>query len=165
MNENNTTNPATENEEAVDYIAAINELKANSVDREKYNRLKDENQRLLDTLVSGGQLEQDKVAPKETAADLRKALYGNGCDGLSNLDYWDKTLKLREMIMEEGNPDPFVPTGHNVVATDTDRAAAQKVAEVVKHCIDVAEGDSLVFTNELQRLTADVNLMRGRGRK
>ena len=165
MNENNTTNPATENEEAVDYIAAINELKANSVDREKYNKLKDENQRLLDTLVSGGQLEQDKVAPKETAADLRKALYGNGCDGLSNLDYWDKTLKLREMIMEEGNPDPFVPTGHNVVATDTDRAAAQKVAEVVKHCIDVAEGDSLVFTNELQRLTADVNLMRGRGRK
>ena len=165
MNENNITTPATENEEAVDYIAAINELKANSVDREKYNRLKDENQRLLDTLVSGGQLEQDKVAPKETAADLRKALYGNGCDGLSNLDYWDKTLKLRELIMEEGNPDPFVPTGHNVVATDTDRAAAQKVAEVVQHCIDVAEGDSLVFTNELQRLTADVNLMRSRGRK
>ena len=68
--------------------------------------------------------------------------------------------------MEEGNPDPFLPAGHNVVATDTDRAAAQKVAEAVKHCIDVAEGDSLVFTNELQRLTADVNLMRGaRGRR
>lgn len=164
MNENEN-NQAVETTDT-DYIAAINELKANTVDREKYNKLKDENKRLLDTLVSGGQLDQEKATPKESAADLRKALYGSGCDGLSNLDYWDKTLKLRDMIMEEGNPDPFLPAGHNVVATDTDRAAAQKVAEAVKHCIDVAEGDSLVFTNELQRLTADVNLMRGaRGRR
>lgn len=163
-NENITnTNQETENTE-IDYISAINELKANTVDREKYNKLKDENQRLLDTLVSGGQLEQEKIAPKETADDLRKALYGNGCDGLSNLDYWDKTLKLRDIIMESGKTDPFLPQGKNVVATDTDRAAAQKVAEVVKHCIDVADGDSLVFTNELQRMTADVNMLR-RGRK
>lgn len=165
MNDNTNTNTNLDEGMENDYLAALNELKANSVDREKYNKLKDENKRLLDTLVSGVQLEQDKVAPKESAADLRKALYGNGCDGLSNLDYWDKTLKLRDIIMEDGKPDPFLPAGHNVVATDTDRAAAQKVAEVVKHCIDVAEGDSLVFTNELQRLTADVNLMRGRGRK
>lgn len=163
-NENITnTNQETENTE-IDYISAINELKANTVDREKYNKLKDENQRLLDTLVSGGQLEQEKITPKETAEDLRKALYGNGCDGLSNLDYWDKTLKLREMVIESGKPDPFLPQGKNVVATDTDRAAAQKVAEVVKRCIDVADGDSLVFTNELQRMTADVNMLR-RGRK
>ena len=164
MNENTNT-PIDEGMET-DYLAVINELKANSVDREKYNKLKDENKRLLDTLVSGGQLDQEKATPKETAADLRKALYGSGCDGLSNLDYWDKTLKLRDMIMEDGNPDPFLPAGKNVVATDTDRAAAQKVADTVKHCIEVADGDSLVFTNELQRLTADVNLMRGvRGRR
>lgn len=162
-NTNTNTNQETENTE-IDYISAINELKANTVDREKYNKLKDENQRLLDTLVSGGQLEQEKMAPKETAEDLRKALYGNGCDGLSNLDYWDKTLKLRDIIMESGKTDPFLPQGKNVVATDTDRAAAQKVAEVVKHCIDVADGDSLVFTNELQRMTADVNMLR-RGRR
>lgn len=165
MANENITNPNQETENTeIDYISAINELKANTVDREKYNKLKDENQRLLDTLVSGGQLEQEKMAPKETAEDLRKALYGNGCDGLSNLDYWDKTLKLRDIIMESGKTDPFLPQGKNVVATDTDRAAAQKVAEVVKHCIDVADGDSLVFTNELQRMTADVNMLR-RGRK
>lgn len=164
MNEN--TNTPIEEGMETDYLAVISELKANSVDREKYNKLKDENKRLLDTLVSGGQLDQEKTTPKESAADLRKTLYGSGCDGLSNLDYWDKTLKLRDMIMEEGNPDPFLPSGHNVVATDTDRAAAQKVADTVKHCIEVADGDSLVFTNELQRLTADVNLMRGaRGRR
>ena len=163
MNEN--TNTPIEEGMETDYLAVISELKANSVDRDKYNKLKDENKRLLDTLVSGGQLEQEKATPKESAADLRKALYGSGCDGLSNLDYWDKTLKLRDMIMEAGNPDPFLPAGKNVVATDTDRAAAQKVADTVKHCIEVADGDSLVFTNELQRLTADVNLMRGRGRR
>lgn len=143
-----------------DYLAVISDLKANSVDREKYNKLKNENQRLLETLVKGGQIEADKTTPKESMADLRKALYGNGCGELSNLDYWDKTLKLREMIMEEGKPDPFVLTGRNIVATDADRATAQKVAEVVQHCIDVAEGDSSIFTNELQRLTADTKPIR-----
>lgn len=154
MNENNT-NINTENENSeIDYIAAINELKANSVDREKYNKLKDENQRLLNTLVSGGQIE----VPTEEKVDinqLRKELYGDG-GNLSNLDYWTKTMELREALMDAGKPDPFIPQGRNIVATDSDRAAAQKVADGIQHCIDVADGDSSIFTNELQRITVDI---------
>lgn len=162
-NENTNVNQETENTE-IDYISAINELKANTVDREKYNKLKDENKRLLDTLVSGGQIEQDKVETV-SADDLRSKLYGNGHENLSNLEYWTNTLKLRELIMEEGKPDPFTPQGKQIMATDTDRATAQKVADVVQHCIDVAEGDSLVFTNELQRMTADISPISTRRRK
>lgn len=154
MNENNTNinETAIENTE-IDYIAAINELRANSVDREKYNKLKDENQRLLDTLVSGGQIE----VPTEEKVDinqLRKELYSDG-GNLSNLDYWTKTMELREALMDAGKPDPFIPQGKNIVATDSDRAAAQKVADGIQHCIDVADGDSLIFTNELQRILVD----------
>jgi hypothetical protein len=153
MNENNTNvNQETENTE-IDYISAINELKANSVDREKYMKLKDENQRLLNTLVSGGQIE----VPTEEKVDinqLRKELYSDG-GNLSNLDYWTKTMKLREALMDAGKPDPFIPQGKNIVATDSDRAAAQKVADGIQHCIDVADGDSSIFTNELQRITVD----------
>lgn len=149
-------------EEEVDYIAALEDLRANTVPLEKYNKVKDDNRRLLNSLARGEAISQDKIIPKESDADLRKALYGNGCEGISNLDYWKKTLELRNRIIESGREDPFVPQGHNVVATDQDRAAAQKVAEVVQRCIDVADGDSLVFTNELQRCTADVNLMRAR---
>ena len=155
------TNDAVENQET-DYISVINELKANSVPLDKFNKVKDENKRLLDTLVRGDSISQDQVKPRESMESLRKSLYGSGSDSLSNLDYWTKTLELREQIIESGKEDPFVPQGHNVVATEEDRAAAQRVADVVKHCIDVADGDSLVFTNELQRRTADVNMLKTR---
>lgn len=156
----NNENQTVVVEEEVDYIAAINELKANSVDREKYMKLKDENQRLLETLVSGGQLEVPKEE-KVDMAELRKELYGGG-QTLSNLDYWTKTMKLREAIMEEGKPDPFTPQGKQIVATDEDKAAAQRVADGIQHCIDVAEGDNLVFTNELQRIMVDTAPIRRR---
>lgn len=159
-NENiNTNNIDVENDQ-IDYIAAINELKANSVDRDRYNKLKDENQRLLDTLISGGQLEVQETE-KVDMNELRKELYGGG-QSMSNLDYWTKTMKLREAIMESGKTDPFVPQGKNIVATEEDKATAARVADGIQHCIDIAEGDNLVFTNELQRIMVDTAPIRRR---
>ena len=97
MNENEN-NQAVETTET-DYIAAINDLKANSVDRSLYNKLKDENKRLLDTLISGGQIESPKE--KVDMNQLRKELYGSD-QTMSNLDYWTKTMELREAIIESG---------------------------------------------------------------
>jgi hypothetical protein len=147
-----------------DYIKVINDLKANSVSKEQYLKMKDENKRLLDTIARGGTIET-KPEAKESASDLRKALYGNDCDSLSNLEYWDKTLKLRKIIIESGQPDPLLPIGTHVAPTDADVAAATKVAETVQKCIDLADGNSSVFTNELQRYIADVNMVRPRSRR
>ena len=135
-----------------DYIAALQELKANTVDIAQYNKLRDENKRLLDTLISGGQIESP--VSQVDVKQLRSELYGSG-QTLSNLEYWTKTMQLREAIMESGKPDPFTPQGKQIVATDEDRAAAQKVADGIQHCIEVADGDNLVFTNELQRIMVD----------
>jgi hypothetical protein len=157
MNDEKVTETATE--ENIDYIAVIEEMKANSVKKELYQKLKDENTRLLNTLVSGGQLEAP--VEKVDVNELRKELYGNG-QAMSNLDYWTKTMKLREALMEEGKQDPFAPQGKNIAATDEDLAAAERVAQGIQHCIDVAEGDNLVFTNELQRIMIDTAPIRRR---
>jgi hypothetical protein len=157
MNDEKVTETATE--ENIDYIAVIEEMKANSVKKELYQKLKDENTRLLNTLVSGGQLEAP--VEKVDVNELRKELYGNG-QAMSNLDYWTKTMKLREALMEEGKQDPFAPQGKNIAATEEDLAAAERVAQGIQHCIEVAEGDNLVFTNELQRIMIDTAPIRRR---
>ena len=64
--------------------------------------------------------------------------------------------------MAEGKPDPFAPQGKLITASDEDLAAAQKVADALQHCVEVAEGDNLVFTNELQRILIDSVPMRRR---
>lgn len=155
MNENeNVTIPETE----TDYIQAINDLKANSVSREQYMKVKDENSRLLDALVKGETIEQTKTEPVDVDK-LRREFFDVG-QSQTYLQRMEKMLKIREELIAQGKPDPFVPEGKNIVATDEDIALANRVAEGFQHCVDVAEGDNLVFINEFQRITADTMPMR-----
>ena len=145
-----------------DYIAAIKELKQNSVDRSEYDKLRAENKRLIDAVVNGqpGQEEQVVVKhSKEQIDDLRNELF-NSPRELNNLEFITKTMELREALMENGEPDPFLPVGKQISPTRDDIEGAEKVAQVYKECIEYAEGDSEVFTNELMRRTRDVKLPR-----
>lgn len=143
---------STNTDTSVDYIAAINELKQNSVDRSKYDQLRAENKQLLNTLVNGQQVETQPAAQKPDIPALRQAVFK---EDQSNLDYVTNALKLRAALIENGEPDPFLPYGKKIVATEEDIAAANRVADVLQQCVDYAEGDSQVFTNELQRRTVD----------
>ena len=137
-----------------DYLEAIKSLKENSVDRSKYDQLKAENKKLLDSIVNGTPAEV-KVENKKSIEELR-ANYLK--EDQSNLEYITNTLKLREAIIAEGKPDPFLPIGEQIMPTDQDIQIAQKVANVLQECVDYAEGDSAVFTNELQRRLVDVKI-------
>ena len=145
-----------------DYLAAIKELKENSVNRSEYEKLRAENKKLIDTVVNGlpGQEEQVVVKhSKEQIDDLRNDLF-NSPRELNNLEFITKTMELREALMENGEPDPFLPVGKQISPTRDDIEGAEKVAQVYKECIEYAEGDSEVFTNELMRRTRDVKLPR-----
>ena len=145
-----------------DYIEAIAQLKKNSVDRSEYDKLRAENKKLIDTVVNGlpGQEEQvvDKHS-KEQIDDLRNELF-NSPRELNNLEFITKAMELREALIENGEPDPFLPVGKQISPTRDDLEGAEKVAQVYRECIEYAEGDSEVFTNELMRRTRDVKLPR-----
>lgn len=137
-----------------DYLAAINELKQNSVNREDYNKLKAENKKLLDSIVNGVPVEVQ--SPQRKSIEELRAAYLK--EDQTNLEYISNALKLREALISEGKPDPFLPIGEQILPTDEDVAAANKVASVLQECVDYAEGDSAVFTNELQRRLVDVKI-------
>ena len=137
-----------------DYLAAINELKQNSVNREDYNKLKAENKKLLDSIVNNVPVEVQ--SPQRKSIEELRAAYLK--EDQTNIEYISNTLKLREALIAEGKPDPFLPIGEQILPTDEDVAAANKVASVLQECVDYAEGDSAVFTNELQRRLVDVKI-------
>lgn len=140
-----------------DYLATIKELKQNSVDRQKYDQLKAENKRLLDSIVNGQEIDLPKQEQKRSIEEIRQELFKGDVD-LSNLDFIKDALELRSALIAEGEPDPFLPVGNQIAPTDFDIATAEKVANVLQECVDYAEGDSAVFTNELQRRTVDVKI-------
>ena len=145
-----------------DYLAAIKELKEKSVDRSEYDKLRAENKKLIDAVVNGQPGQEEPAVSKhskEQIDDLRNELF-NSPRELNNLDFITKAMELREALMENGEPDPFLPVGKQISPTRDDIEGAEKVAQVYKECIDYAEGDSEVFTNELMRRTRDVKLPR-----
>ena len=158
MPENENENVAVVEDNTTDYIEQIKKLKESSVSKDDYEKLRADNKRLIDALANGTQLE-GKVEPKidavENINNLRKKLFSKGSN-LDNLEYCKTAVELRDALIEKGERDPFLPFGHNVVATDSDNETANRVATIMKECIDYADGDSDIFTNELQRRTVDV---------
>lgn len=159
--DNNVTNQEVEINTASDYIDALKEMKANTVSKEDYNRLKEENKKLLNAVVNGEQIEIEQQKPadiKEIKTRLLKAE--------STLEGVTAALELRDAIMAAGGTDPFLPAGKKVLTTDYDIETANKVAEGFRHCVDYAEGDPHIFANELTRITVDTGpVLRGKKKK
>lgn len=136
------------------YIEAIKEMKNNYVPREKLTKLESENKQLLEALVNGKEIEMPKQEAKVDVNELRKKLFDTDLQP-SNLDYVSTALKLREALMEQGEADPFLPYGDKVQLTAEHYDKAEMVATVLQECVDFADGDSGIFTAELQRRMTD----------
>lgn len=136
--EDNTDDTARDYQQ---YIDTINDLKRNTVSRDKYQQLEQENRQLLNTLASGGTIDITQTAPEKTEAELRKELYHSG--PLSNLEYVKRSLALREKHLEETGEDDYVVPGR------IDHARAQQIADIYQECVDASNGNPVLFTQEL----------------
>ena len=148
-NEVNTT------ETEFDPVQAINELKQNSVSKEKYEAVIAERNKYLKALIDGNQVAEVQNKEPVDIDGLRKELFSGEKD-LTNLEYVKKALELRNALIERDGVDIFVGRGSKLTPTDEDYEAAQRVADGFQQCIDVAQGDSEIFTRELMRITEDV---------
>lgn len=79
---------------------------------------------------------------------------------LSNLEYVEKALELRDAVLEQEGTDIFVLGKHGQAPTQEAYDSAQRFADVVSNAIERADGSSEVFTAELMRHTNDTVLPR-----
>lgn len=155
MNDNETKQNDTTEESNNQYIETIKQMKETTVSKTEYEKLKEENKQLLDTVINGGDAHIEPTEEKVDISKLRDDLF-NGEN--TNLDYVEKSLKLRKELIAQGKPDPFLPIGSQISPSRTDEETAEKVAEVLQECVDYAEGDSAVFTTELMRRTKEIKI-------
>ena len=138
---------------SVDYISAINEMKQNSVSKEQYQKLQADNKRLLDALVSNKQIDIPEEKPVNVD-ELRTKLFKNE-QGLSNLEFIDTALQLRDALIANGEPDPFLPIGSKVQPDYDMVEKANNVAKCLKEMVEFADGDAGIFNAEYQRKGVD----------
>ena len=138
-----------------DYLEAIKNLKQNTVDKAKYEQSEAERKRLLNMVVNGQTVDVPEEPKHREINVIRNELFNKEHN---NLDYIKLSLELRNALIAEGQPDPFLPYGRQISPTRKDEEIADKVAQVYQECVDFAEGDSELFTNELMRRTKDVKI-------
>ena len=90
------------------YIEAIKEIKANSVSKQAYEKLREENKQLLDSLINGKEIELPKQKEPVDIDKIRSTLFDENRP-LSKLEYESNALKLRDELLEKGVRDPFLP--------------------------------------------------------
>ena len=141
----------------VELAKALKEARENSVPKADYEKLEKENKELVAQIINGegnvgnGQPTPEKVDIKA----LREDLFGPKGADLSNLDFWKKTLQLRNAVIEQEGYDPFLPHGAKIKPNEQDIERADAVAKTVEKCIQDANGNSEVFTALLQAETAN----------
>lgn len=157
MNENEVMDSVVEVDETQKYIDTINQMKANSVSRSDYDKVRDENKKLLEAMVNGKYEESSSTedTAKPSIQELRNKAYGKGCEDLSDLEYVTTVLDLRDALLEEEGIDHMIPSGKKYSPDLNDQHCAQKAYEALRHCVDVADGDNEVFIQELTRITID----------
>ena len=148
-----TTNEGTE----VNYIEAIKNLKASTVNKDLYDKVVAENKNLIETLVNGTTVSTETAVAesKPSIDELKKKLFKPEKD-LTNLEYIERTLAFRNALLEETGEDCFVAPNHLDPNYDVDaiHAQANKVADVLQQCVDQSDGDDGMFR---ARLTARIN--------
>lgn len=163
MNEEQLNNNEVQtNEPEYDIVAEVNKIKETMVDKADYDKLRAERDKYAKALVEGTKVDVNKQSA--SVDDLRKKLFSDNSE-LSNLDYVQTALELRQAILDNGGDDIFVGRGSKLTPDDNDYAKAKKVAEALQSCIDNAEGNSEIFTRELMRITDDVKLPRANNRR
>lgn len=155
MAENENGTAATTLEEA---LAEIEKLKETSVPREEYDKERENNRTLLKKIVDGRYDEEEDEDPDPEPVDLKKAAKAVTSGNLPNLEYARRALAYRDACIEQGKGDPFLPIGEHAERASTDAGKADRVAELLRHCVEYADeagGDNEVFTNELTRHLVD----------
>ncbi len=134
-----------------EYIETINKLKANSVSKDEYLKLRNENKQLLDALASN-QVVEVTAEPKREITEVRKELFTNHSN-LSNRQICQDMMDLYDYELENRGVNIFMPTDPQYIPTQDDITQVDNMVRGMKSALETANGNDLIFNQEIERLT------------
>lgn len=138
----------------LDEAQALNEM------NRKLKNLEAENAELLtakkkyyDAILNGQTVEE--VAQYRTRDEIRKELFRQDRDEISNLDYAKLALELDDACIRETGQSCFIPVGTDVNPTVDEKDVAVRFHELLEQAIADSNGDKDTFNSILGRVIKD----------
>lgn len=147
-------------QEDANYIDAIKKLKETTVSKELYEKSLEREKKLTEALISGNaELSKEEHVEKVDLDGIRKKLLSND-PNMTNLDYVQNALAFRNEMVKQGQKSPFLPykIDSKEMPTAYEVETEEKVVKILQECVDYAQGDSEIFTQEIQRRMVDSGL-------
>ena len=136
---------------ADDYLNNLQALKDNTVSRDDYQRLVEDNKKLAKALANGEftSAEEAKSKPVLTSEEARAKLF-NG-KKKPDLQLFSEVLDLRSAVLAEGGRDPFIFSDPEYIPTEQDKLDAERISKSIEEALEYADGDPTIFRTEMMR--------------
>ena len=131
-----------EGEGDLDLLKKYKELQDNSVSKEEYEKVLKEKKDIISQVLNGQTPNEEQ--DNRSIDDIRKVLFKENSN-LTNREYVENALALREKILAEGGRDPFLPYGEKISPDDNDYMVVDRVVKSLEDCLKIANGDDDVF--------------------
>lgn len=135
---------------AEEYVEAIKNIKKNTVPKSDYDKLVQEHQTLIKGIAEGVAFppSEKEEKKKPDIKELRKKILTAGENNMSNAEFVQTALDLRNACLEEKLPDPFLPLGIKNKPDNTDLEGAQKVADAFQTMLDESRDEEGKVDND-----------------
>ena len=141
------------------YIEQIQNLKKNTVSIDEYNRVLSDNKQLVEALMTTGPATATEPEAKiATDSEVQALINQLDKPNISNLDFIEASLALREARLSRGEDDPWAPTKEGYTDTDRDRELRDDMAAALAQTCAYARSvkgkreQAKLFDNELMRI-------------
>ena len=122
------------------------------VPKEEYDRVLKRNKDLSQALANN-QMIKEEQKDTDTIESLREELYSDKRKEMTNLEAVEKTLKLRQKVIDSGKTDPFISSDTSTI-TEEEVRTAERVAAGLQSMVDEADGNAAYF-NALMKSQVD----------
>lgn len=145
-------------------VEAMQQLKANSVQKSEYERVLARNKELTEALARNAALEQEaQIEPDtDTIESLRSDL---STKELSNRVYWEKSLKFRDKCIDAGLPDPMLPSKDSGNYSLENINSVDRVVKGIQKILDEAQGNDEKFNALYQAYCEDLPQVRNKNNR
>jgi len=104
-----------------------------------------------DKLLNGGVIQPQENAPEQRSAETIREELRTKAKTNNNLENAKLYVELNDAVMREGGVSIFNPKGKDVIPSYEEATVAEVLPEILKQCIEIADGDPAVFLTEYNR--------------
>ena len=134
------------------------DFKKKFVSREKYEEAVRRGDEYLNAIMNNREEEIARAASGKDESvnpdEIARKLFCED-NNMSDIEYVQNALDLRDARIKAGERDPFLPDNY----TDEDVEVAENVADVFRECIKVSDGDNGAFIALLQSRMKEAKIL------